>query len=103
MRDAYRLLLRLYPRDYRVLFAAEMRRAFETACAEPLGRLGQARFAAREFASLLMGAAREWMVKLTTDPSARARTMPDRLLMRPPGVSWEAFYRDPRLDGLREE
>jgi hypothetical protein len=94
MKDAYRLLLRFYPRDYRVKFALEMQRAFESASVASRGRSGHVQFAARELVGLLLGTAREWMVKLATDPSVRGRAMPDRLLMRPPGVSWEAFYGD---------
>jgi hypothetical protein len=42
--------------------------------------------------ALTMGAGVEWIAKLTTDSSVRGRSLPDRLLMRPPGVSWDAHY-----------
>jgi hypothetical protein len=94
MKRAYEILLRLYPRDYLARFAVEMSTAFEEAAAErrPQGRSAYLRFAVAELLGLTMGAAVEWLAKLTTDTSTRGRTLPDRLLMRPPGVSWEAHY-----------
>ena len=44
------------------------------------------------YAGLALGAGVEWIAKLTTDASQRGRSLPDRLLMRPPGVSWDAHY-----------
>lgn len=96
MRRAYQTLLRLYPRDFRAPFAAEMLLAFDTAAAESRAK-GQAsyfRFAIRELAGALTGAGAEWIAKLTTDSSVRGRILPDRLMMRPPGVPWEAYYGD---------
>ncbi len=89
----YEVLLGLYPRDYREHFAAEMLAAFEEAF-EDRRRQGRprARFVAAELAGLVMGACFEWIAKITTDVSVRGRVVPDRLLMRPPGVSWEAHY-----------
>jgi hypothetical protein len=86
MRNAYRALLRLYPRDFRALFASEMQRAFEIAYQE------ERVHPVHECLGLVKGAIREWIAKLTTDGAIRGRTLPDRLLMRPPGVSWEAHY-----------
>ncbi len=88
MLRAYRLLLRVYPRDYREMFAREMESAFQVALAEHSGL----RFLAAEFSGLLAGAVAEWFAKMTTDRAVRGRCLPDRLLMRPAGVSWEAFY-----------
>ena len=85
---AYRFLLRLYPRDYRARFAAEMLAAFELAAEERRG-LG---FVLAELAGLLAGAGSEWIAKLTSDRSIRGRLLPDRLRMRPPGVPWEVHY-----------
>ena len=87
----YRALLHLYPRDYRALFADEMSNAFAEAAAEKheAARLG---FAVREFVGLMFGASAEWIAKFSTDPSIRARTLPDRVKMRPPGVAWETYY-----------
>jgi hypothetical protein len=100
MKPAYEFLLRLYPRDYRARFANEMSRAFEEAAAErrQQGRGAYARFAIAELMGLTMGAGVEWIAKLTTDTSVRGRTLPDRLLMRPPGVSWDAHYAGAFLD-----
>src|SRR5947209_5021188 len=86
MLRAYRLLLRLYPRDYRIWFAAEMLKAFEQSVAHRKGRAGTA-FAMVELMSLLRGAASEWAAKLTTNPNVRGRSLPDVMLMRPPGVT----------------
>jgi hypothetical protein len=94
MRRAYEILLRLYPRDYRAMFAPEMSSAFEEASAERQCRGWgvYACFALAELIGLIMGAGIEWLAKLTTDSSVRGRSLPDRLLMRPPGVSWDAHY-----------
>ena len=92
--QVYRTLLRLYPYDYRALFATEMSNAFEEA-AEECRKNGWgifARFVLVEMAGLLLGAADEWIAKLTTNSSVRGRCLPDRLRMRPPGVPWEAHY-----------
>jgi hypothetical protein len=94
MKRAYESLLRLYPRDYRAMFATEMSSAFEEASAErrSQGWGAYARFTLAELMALTIGAAVEWIAKLTTDSSVRGRSLPDRLLMRPPGVSWDAHY-----------
>jgi hypothetical protein len=99
VRQAYEILLRLYPRDYRTRFATEMSIAFEEASVERRkhGRAVFARFAMAELTGLAAGAAMEWIAKLTTDESIRGRSLPDRLLMRPPGVPWDDFYSAPFL------
>jgi hypothetical protein len=56
------------------------------------GRAIYVRFALKELNGVLGGAAAEWFAKLTTDRSMRGRSLPDRLMMRPPGVSWEDHY-----------
>lgn len=55
----YPLLLRLYPHEYRVLFAAEMLRVLEEA-----GARGRARPLAEPI-GLLLGAAGEWRAKIS--------------------------------------
>ena len=94
MRRAYAALLRLYPRDFRALFASEMLIAFERTAEEhrACGRAAFARFSATEFAGLVIACGVEWVAKLTTDSSIRGRYLPDRLLMRPPGVPWDVHY-----------
>jgi len=80
---AYRTLLHLYPRDYFNAFAAEMLEAFESAgAARPV----------QEFAGLLASVGREWIAKLTTDRAVRGRCLPDLRMMRPAGVSKEAWF-----------
>jgi hypothetical protein len=91
MKRIYVAFLRLYPRDYRTLFGAEMVAAFEEAAAAHPGR-GWIRFAATELMGLAIGAGAEWIAKLTSDSSIRGRNLPDTLLMRPPGVPRDVFY-----------
>jgi len=83
MTRIYHLLLRLYPYDYRAMFAEEMTRAFDQSTEDR--RL-------REFAGLLIGAAREWIAKRTTDPMVRGRVLPDVRMMRPAGVTRELWF-----------
>jgi hypothetical protein len=94
MRRAYRTLLRLYPRDYRAMFAAEMLTAFEMAAEERRGQGGHVlvRFALAELIGLMIGAGAEWIAKLTTNSSVRGRCLPDLRMMRPPGVPRELWF-----------
>jgi hypothetical protein len=94
MTPAYKTLLRLYPADYRTRFAAEMLDTFAEAnagCGE-LGLLRSVKFASTELYGLLIGAAAEWIAKLTTDASVRGRCLPDLRMMRPPGVTRELWF-----------
>jgi hypothetical protein len=87
MKRAYRTLLRLYPADYRAMFAVEMMRAFDRVAEE------RQRYLAAELLGVAAGAAREWIAKWTTDPSVRGRSLPDLRFMRPPNVPKELWYR----------
>ncbi len=98
-RRAYRTLLRLYPHDYRAMFAAEMRNAFERAAEEHRRRPAWVRFLLGEFAGLLIGAGAEWIAKWTTDASVRGRRLPDLRMMRPPGVPRELWFAGVGLGG----
>jgi hypothetical protein len=91
---AYRTLLRLYPNDYRALFADEMLNTFNQAAAErrQQPRLAFIRFLVGEFIDLASGAGAEWIAKLTTDSSIRGRCLPDLRMMRPPGVPQELWF-----------
>ena len=100
LKRAYDILLRLYPADYRALFAAEMLTAFEEAADErrERGRAVFARFVLAELAGLVIGAGAEWSAKFTQDAfqsnisaSAKARWL--LLRMRPLGVSRDSFYK----------
>jgi hypothetical protein len=94
MRRVYETLLRLYPRDFRESFTSEMLTAFDSSSVERRSQ-GQSvciHFALKELISLVIGAGKEWLAKLSTDSSLRGRSLPDRLMMRPPGVPWEAYY-----------
>ena len=93
MRLFYSMLLELYPRDFKASFRWEMMAAFDRASAEcrQLHR-GYVGFVSTEMAGLLIGAAAEWLAKLTTDATVRGRCVPDRLLMRPPGIPWDEFH-----------
>jgi hypothetical protein len=100
MKRAYDILLRLYPADYKALFAAEMSATFEEVARERRGHGWAvfARFASAELAGLLIGAGAEWGAKFTPiacpsniSPSAKAHKL--LLKMRPPGVSRDSFYK----------
>jgi hypothetical protein len=99
MNSIYRLLLCLYPREYRTLFALEMIVVFVQA-AKDRRRQGSAsvvRFAAAELAGLLSGACAEWIARSSylifhTNSYITGRCLPDRLTMRPAGVSRESYY-----------
>jgi len=95
MRRAYRILIELYPADYKASFATGMLDAFERAAEDgrTQGRAGFARFALAELTGLLMGAAAEWIAKRTTDRSLRGIYLPDLRMMRPAGVSRESWFR----------
>lgn len=65
MKHLYETLLRLYPKDLRAAFSAEMMEVFEQAAEEhrSRGRACYLRFAAKECAGLVGGAAFEWMAR----------------------------------------
>lgn len=90
----YAVLLRLYPRDYRLWFADEMRDAFAGGLAERLhrGRAASFLFAVGEFGSVLSGVLSEWIAKRRSDRAIRGRCLPDAGTMRPPGVSRADHY-----------
>jgi hypothetical protein len=77
MKQAYEILLWLYPADYRALFAAEMLNTFEKAAAECHARRpGRfVKFVLAELVGLVTGAAAEWIAKLTTNASDRVRCL----------------------------
>ena len=81
MHRACYLLLRLYPYDYRIWFAAEIRQTLPH------------RPALREFAALAAGCLAEWIAKLTADPAVRGRVLPDVRMMRPVGITKEDWFR----------
>jgi len=97
---AYSTLLRMYPRDYRAMFAREMRYSFAITVDEIRlrGRVTLLRFVAEELLGLAKGAGLEWIAKLTTDKSVRGRVLPDLVMMRPPGVTREVHFAAPLLD-----
>jgi hypothetical protein len=97
----YAAALMLYPLDYRVRFGSEMRAAFAAAAHEnrSAGLVTFAAFLVAEGTGIITAAAREWTFKLTTDPAARARLLPDCRRMRPVGVTraeWAAGLDDVR-------
>jgi hypothetical protein len=85
----FRLLILLYPEDYRRAFAAAMVHAFTDAAADRSaeGVLAGCRFVAREYASLIRGAGQEWLAKATAAPFERQMLFRDPSLMRPPGMT----------------
>jgi hypothetical protein len=80
----YKEALRLYPADYRARFASEMHATFREALAE---RRRAVPFTIAECISVVLGAGREWLSKLTTDAATRGRRLPDCRVMRPVGVT----------------
>lgn len=92
----YVAMLRLYPRDYRAMFAREMRNAFEVTAHEM--KADVIRFVAAELIGLIRGALLEWIAKLTTDRTIRGRALPDLVMMRPPGVTREVHFAGPLLE-----
>jgi hypothetical protein len=103
MRRAYETLLRLYPRDFRASFTSEMLTAFEKSARDcrAQGLSAYLRFALKELMGVMKGVCAEWIAKLATDRSLRGRSLPDRLMMRPPGVPWEAYYGDALVESPR--
>jgi hypothetical protein len=83
VKRAYRMLLKLYPYDFRAAFAVEMSEAFARVSTERRGA---------ELAGLLAGAAAEWFAKTTSDPAVRAHTLPDLRMMRPAGMPRELWF-----------
>jgi len=99
VRLIYCRLLRLYPPDYRAFFAAEMAAAFDEALIDERCRrlTGFIALVFAELTGLLIGACREWMARLAyslshTNGYIGGGGLPDRLLMRPPGIGWETYY-----------
>jgi len=100
MRRVYVSLLRLYPNDYREIFAAEMLAAFEEASEERRrhGSLVFLRFTFVELMGLVGGAGAEWMAKSTyslyhsNSSYIRGRCLPDLRKMWPASAAREAYY-----------
>lgn len=94
VRRAFGIVLRLYPSDYRSLFALEMLNALEKTAEERRGhgRPAFLRFVLAELIGLMTGAVAEWVAKWTTDRSVRGRCLPDLRMMRPPGVTRELWF-----------
>jgi hypothetical protein len=93
-KHAYETLLRLYPTDYKIAFAAEMLDTYLKAAQDcrAQGRLRFIQFACAEMLSVVIGAATEWISKVTTDSSVRGRCLPDVRMMRPPGVPQRLWF-----------
>ena len=88
LKRTYARLLRLYPKDYRFRFEAEMSETFDLALEAQRGsRIF--RFAASELIACIRGAAGEWIAKFKTDVSARSRHLPDLRMMHLPWLSRE--------------
>lgn len=85
----YRILLRLYPADWRALFAPEILDAFEKSARErrAQGRAAFARFTLVELTGLLAEAAAAWIAKFTSKKYMRGFWIPST--MRRPGQSRE--------------
>src|SRR4029453_5410130 len=100
MRRVYKTLLRLYPREYTELFAAEMSAVFEEAFEERRRQGGAIflRFAVAELTGLVAGAVAELIAKSvyalyhSNSSYIIGRCLPDSLRIRPAGVSRESPF-----------
>ncbi len=94
MKRVYQALLRLYPYDYQASFTPEMVTAFERSGLDrrAQGFSAYLRFCCAELTNLALAAPLEWIAKLTTARTIRARSLPDLRMMRPPGVSRETYF-----------
>lgn len=101
IRRGYKILLRLYPPEYRAIFGKEMVSIFEEASEERRthGYFGFMWFVITELIGLLEGAGAEWITKFTSSTcqsnrsgsSAAAYKMLQK--MRPPWVTQEVFFK----------
>jgi len=86
-------MLGLYPRDFRARFGREMSETVRArlSVARQVGWFTLTCVALAEGGSLFIGAAREWIVKLSSDPVRRARSLPDCSRMRQVGITREEW------------
>ena len=98
IKRAYACLLRLYPRDHRAFFAAEMLATFEQAAKELRGNgwIAFISFIAAELIGLVTGVAAEWTARLAysiyhSNSYISGRCMADPGIMRPAGVARESY------------
>ncbi len=98
----YRVLLRLFPGDYRLTFAPEMLDAFEREAEQQHRRGGAAyrRFVRGELVHLALRVPVEWFAKATTSRSVRARSLPDLRMMRPAGVARSMWFAAAKTPGV---
>jgi len=82
-------MLGLYPRDFRARFGREISETLKAklSVARRTGWVTLTCVALAEGGSLFIGAGREWIVKLSSDPVCRARAIPDCSRMRPVGIT----------------
>jgi len=95
----YRVLLCLYPDDFRQQFAEEMLEIFQQRI-DDLSTGGGAKFASfglREFTGLLIGAAREWMAKIMPKKKYFVVSIPIVSKYFPKPTADEAAMSTPRL------
>ena len=97
----YRALLRLYPREFRTVFAREMLSAFEDACSEyrQRGLCEFVRFGVSELAGLVVEAAAECVAKTKhvvfhSRNSGDCGCLPDIARARPPWVARDTYYQN---------
>ena len=86
-------MLGLYPQDFRARFGREMSETLgaKLSIARQLGWFTLTCVALGEAGGLFIGAGREWIIKLSSDPVSRARSLPDCSQMRPVGISREEW------------
>ena len=103
---AYKALLRLYPPEYREIFANEMLSVFEEVLQEHRrrGALRLLSFLFTELVSIINGALKEWIARFTyslyhSNSYISRSCMPNRLLMRHAGVAREAYFVEAKPGG----
>ena len=99
MTRVYKALLRIYPKEYREMFASEMLDAFADVFQECSlkGTSSLLLFLFLELVSILKGASTEWIARFNYSiyhsSSYLSRScLPNRLLMRPAGIAREAYF-----------
>ena len=108
MTCAYKALIRIYPPEYREMFAEEMLVAFQETLQEQSRRSGTSllSFLLMELLGILKGACSEWLARFTyslyhSSSYMRRSCLPNRILMRPAGIDKEAYFLDAATNTTR--
>src|SRR5262245_32464627 len=109
MMRVYKILLGLYPRDYKSLFGSEMLAVIEEAANDSWlrGRSNVAHFAVVECAGLVTSAISEWLAKFVyslyhSNSYVIGRCLPNQSLMWPSAINRQAFTAAKTIDTTDE-